>query len=271
MLAEIRHQTGLLGCLYWVVLTGVDCSLCLSVWLVWSSVWSHTFIFSWHENLKVHFYLSLNFAAYVAHFWSASVHRLRFPCFSSVVRQMPGYNWKETWPAYPNHGGLQPKLFPPSLKSQGPSAKAIPTLLSSTPRHPSNQSSIHKRQIAWWDHPPTSSNNPSSEHVKAFSQDNNLVSVSTSPVIVYKALFTNSRYAFRTLEWLNLTRDDVLRSRKPPPLATFCLVGQPYVVTLSLGSHRPLTFTWRPRQIQLPKGPIILGWTESFCVFEEMA
>jgi hypothetical protein len=33
MLAEIWHQTGLLNCLYWAILNGVDCSL--SVWLVW--------------------------------------------------------------------------------------------------------------------------------------------------------------------------------------------------------------------------------------------
>jgi hypothetical protein len=31
------------------------------------------------------------------------------PCFSSVVRQMSGYNSKGARPAFPNHGGLQPK------------------------------------------------------------------------------------------------------------------------------------------------------------------
>jgi hypothetical protein len=32
-----------------------------------------------------------------------------FPCFSSVVRQMPGYNQKGARPAFPNHRGLQLK------------------------------------------------------------------------------------------------------------------------------------------------------------------
>jgi hypothetical protein len=38
-----------------------------------------------------------------------------FPCFSSVVRQMPGYNLKGARPAFPNHGGLQLKWFPPQV------------------------------------------------------------------------------------------------------------------------------------------------------------
>jgi hypothetical protein len=41
ILAEIRHQTDFLDCLYWVVLIGVGCSFCLSVCvsgLVWSGL-----------------------------------------------------------------------------------------------------------------------------------------------------------------------------------------------------------------------------------------
>jgi hypothetical protein len=60
---------------------------------------------------------------------------------------------------------------------------------------------------------------PRAEYVKAFRQDNNPVSVSIPPVTVYKALFTNSSYAYRTWEWFNLLRDDVFRSRNTPPLA----------------------------------------------------
>jgi len=56
--------------------------------------------------------------------------------------------------------------------SQRPSAKASPIL--STPRHPSNQ-----RTIASWDHPPP----------VLTCQDITPVSVSTSPVTVYKDLF----------------------------------------------------------------------------------
>jgi hypothetical protein len=34
-----------------------------------------------------------------------------FPCFSSVVRQIPGYNSKGVRSASPIHRGFQPKLF----------------------------------------------------------------------------------------------------------------------------------------------------------------
>jgi hypothetical protein len=63
-------------------------------------------------------------------------------CFSSVVRQMPGYNLNGARPTFPSHGGLQPKWFPPP-KSQRLSAKAISTLLGSTSRKPSNQNPFH--------------------------------------------------------------------------------------------------------------------------------
>jgi fumarate reductase subunit C len=36
----------------------------------------------------------------------------------------------------------------------------------------------------------------------------NFISVSVSPVIVFKALFTISRYVFYTQEWFNLARED---------------------------------------------------------------
>jgi hypothetical protein len=41
--------------------------------------------------------------------------------------------------------------------------------------------------------------------------DNNPVCVSTSLVIICRALFTNSNYVFRKQEWFSLGRDDVLR------------------------------------------------------------
>jgi hypothetical protein len=37
-----------------------------------------------------------------------------FSCFSSSVRQMSGCNSKGARPAFPNHWGLQPKLFAPT-------------------------------------------------------------------------------------------------------------------------------------------------------------
>jgi hypothetical protein len=49
-----------------------------------------------------------------------------------------------------------------------------------------------------------------SKHVKAFSQDSH-VSASTSEVTVYKGLLSTSSYAFRTQEWFNGARDDLLR------------------------------------------------------------
>jgi hypothetical protein len=63
-----------------------------------------------------------------------------------------------------------------------------------------------------------------SEKVKAFSQDINPVSVSMSSVIVYKAPFTISSYAFQTPEWSNLAKDNALRLRRTLLLVTF-LVG----------------------------------------------
>jgi hypothetical protein len=113
---------------------------------------------------------------------------------------------------------------PPPPKSERPSTKAILTHSEFNSQTSIEPKFFRKGQIAWWDNPPTSSNRPYSEHVKAFSQDNNPVSVSTSPIRVYKAPFTNSSYAYRTQEWFNLAKNDVLCSRKAPPLASV-LVG----------------------------------------------
>jgi hypothetical protein len=55
------------------------------------------------------------------------------------------------------------------------------------------------------------------------------VSISTSPVIVYKAPFTISGHAFHMEELSNLVRDDVSRLWKTLPLGSFLvgwLVGQ---------------------------------------------
>jgi hypothetical protein len=75
-----------------------------------------------------------------------------------------------------------------------------------------------KQEIAWWEHPTAISSSPWSEHVKAFSQDNNPFSIrhNTSLVTVYKTLFSSSSYAFHTQKWFNRASDVVLR--KTPPL-----------------------------------------------------
>jgi hypothetical protein len=81
---------------------------------------------------------------------------------------------------------------------------------------------------------PTSSNNPSSEKVKAFRRDKYPVSVST-PRYSFKAPFTISSNAFLTQEWSNLARDDVWRLRKTLPLVSF-LVG--WLVGYSVSTDR---------------------------------
>jgi hypothetical protein len=71
-----------------------------------------------------------------------------------------GTSWlKGARPAFPSHGGLQLKWFPP--KSQRPSAKAIPIILGSNPREPSNQNPFYKGHVAWWDNPPLVATTPS--------------------------------------------------------------------------------------------------------------
>jgi hypothetical protein len=105
-----------------------------------------------------------------------------FPCFSSVIRQMPGYKWKGARPAYTRSWRLSAKESP---------------ILGSNPRHPSNQ-----RTIASWDHlPPVLT-------CQGLQPRHHTVSVSTSPVMVYKDPFPISRNASWTQEWFNLARDD---------------------------------------------------------------
>jgi hypothetical protein len=76
-----------------------------------------------------------------------------------------------------------------------------------------------------------------SEHVTALDQDNKPVSVSTPPVTVHGS-FPNSSYAFRTLQWFNLAREDVLRLCIIPPLTSLlvALVVRRTRLEVSLGS-----------------------------------
>jgi hypothetical protein len=67
-----------------------------------------------------------------------------FACLSSVVRQIPGYNWKGN--------------TAPTPKSQRPSSKANP--LGSTPRHTTNQNSFREVRIGWRVNVPASGNGP---------------------------------------------------------------------------------------------------------------
>jgi hypothetical protein len=74
-------------------------------------------------------------------------------------------------------------------------------------------------------------------HVGSVSQDNSLVSVSTSALVVYRALFPNSSFAFRTQEWCNLERDCVFPLCKTSPFASASVgsfVSPPY---LQLKAH----------------------------------
>jgi hypothetical protein len=109
-----------------------------------------------------------------------------FPCFSSVVRQMPGYNSKGARPAFPNHGGLQLKWFPPKV------AEAISQSDHNTsgfkPLRAIQLKSSLQRTRCLMGQSPTSSNNPYSENVKAVRRDKYPVSVSTPPVIVLRHL-----------------------------------------------------------------------------------
>jgi hypothetical protein len=127
---------------------------------------------------------------------------LRFSMLLSVVRQISEYNSNGERLVYPQSWRSSLKIIP-LFQSQRPSAEAIPTLLFSISKHPSIQSSLSKGQIAWRDYPPTRCNSQQLEHVEAFSQDNNPVTVSTSPVKIYKAFFPNSSSAFRSQEWFN--------------------------------------------------------------------
>jgi hypothetical protein len=62
-----------------------------------------------------------------------------FPCFSSVVRQMPGYNWKRGHDPLPTIMEALSQNAPPPPKSHVPSTKAIPSLWVQLPDiHPSS-------------------------------------------------------------------------------------------------------------------------------------
>jgi hypothetical protein len=131
---------------------------------------------------------------------------------------MPEYNSKGAWPAIPNHGGLQPKLFPPKVAEANSQSNPNPSWFNS-------QTSIQpkffsQKTSCLMGSSPTSSNSHWFGHVKAFIQ-NNPISINTSPVTVYKAPFTVSSIMFHMQEWCNLARDDVLSLRKTPPLVSF--------------------------------------------------
>jgi hypothetical protein len=68
---------------------------------------------------------------------------------------------------------------------------------------------------------PASRNNPWSEHVKVISQDKPLAWA--YPQLQYYGSFSKSHYAFRTQEWFNLARGDVLRLCRTLPLVSFLL------------------------------------------------
>jgi hypothetical protein len=91
--------------------------------------------------------------------------------------------------------------------------------LDLTPRKPSNLNPFHKGQVVWWDNlPPVAT-----AKVTSFRHDKN--PVSTPPVIVLRhRLSFPAQCVSYTHEWTNLTRDDVLRLRKTPPLVSF-MVG----------------------------------------------
>jgi hypothetical protein len=143
---------------------------------------------------------------------------------------MPGYNSKGARPAFPNHGGLQPKWFPP--KSQRPFSQSVPNTSGFTPSEPSNQNPFHKGQVAWWDNlPPVAI--PLVWKSQGLPPRQKSRWRKHTPRCSFKAPFTISSNAFRTQEWLYLARDDVSRLRETPPLVSF-YVG--WLVRLSLSS-----------------------------------
>jgi hypothetical protein len=66
----------------------------------------------------------------------------------------------------------------------------------------------------------STNNNAYFEEVKAFCGDKYSISVSTAPPYSIKAHFTICSNAFRAQEWSNLSRDDVWRLPKSPPLVS---------------------------------------------------
>jgi hypothetical protein len=85
-------------------------------------------------------------------------------------------------------------------------------------------------------------------------QDNKVVTVSISPVIALKSPFYNSSFAFRTQEWFNLARDNVLRMRRSAPL-----------VTLKKTS-KGLTALYKPRSLHHDSWSLNRVKKEFFCI-----
>jgi hypothetical protein len=109
-----------------------------------------------------------------------------FPCFSSALRQMPGYNSKGARPAFPNHGGLHLMWLLQKV------AEAISQRDSNTSGFNSQRAiqpkAFSQRTNCLMGQSLTSSNNPLFEKVNAIRHDNNPVSVSTLPDIVLRHL-----------------------------------------------------------------------------------
>jgi hypothetical protein len=112
-----------------------------------------------------------------------------FRAFPQLFGKCHGIIKKGAWPAFPNHGGLQLKWFPPP-----------PQVVEAISQSDHN-TSVFKHQRAIQPKPfflqrtrclmgqsPTSSNSPLFEKVKAFRRDKYPVSVSTPPVTVLRHL-----------------------------------------------------------------------------------
>jgi hypothetical protein len=136
----------------------------------------------------------------------------RFPCFSSVVRQMSGYSLKRAHPASPSHGDLQRPLSPRFRGLQ--LVRFYSFWLQPLHIHPTKVLFAKDKLPHGGLHPPVAialspnTSRPSAKTTKP-------VSVSTSWVTVYKALFSNPTHAFRMQEWF------IRASRKTLPLVYF--------------------------------------------------
>jgi hypothetical protein len=147
-------------------------------------------------------------------------------------------------------------MIPPKLQRR--SAKAIKTLLVSNPRHPTNEISFSKAQIAWWDHLHISSNSPSLEQVKALSQENS-ISICVSQVTVYKLPLTRSSYALHMQEWCNLLRDDILHLQRTTHLDLFLTIW----CRLSLESIIRWKWHWCKPSIEFDMAAVSDYWPAS--------
>lgn len=90
---------------------------------------------------------------------------------------------------------------------RAPIDTAVPTFMAYTAGHPFGRISFHKALVAWQDCTASSKSSPQSEHVSAFSQGRNQVSISTSTVNDFKTPFTSSICAFLAQKWPNLVRN----------------------------------------------------------------